>query len=225
MDMFFVYSVWRNESWIYSSVFLLKIRQRVGDQYINAILKAGAVCTSSADKTALGGTWTGTGPYVLKNDRTLTSDRTLAGTLSLPAGSRLRTGSILKAGTTCANVRDTIQISGNWSGTGPFVLSSDRTIDGDIAPYDVEIDAAIAAVNHSFGFERYDEGTVKGTLTVVGSIAQKYRGPVGTFSGSTRLTGYSKDYAFDERMLYLTPPHFIEPANAGFEIITWNESM
>jgi len=26
-------------------------------------------------------------------------------------------------------------------------------------------------------------------------------------------------------MLYLTPPHFIEPANAGFEIITWNESM
>ncbi|MFA5867801.1 MAG: hypothetical protein WC891_07585 [Actinomycetota bacterium] len=93
----------------------------------------------------------------------------------------------------------------------------------DVAPFDVRIDAAIAAVNHSFGFERYSEGNQRGTITLKGSICQRYRGPVGTFS-ATRRTGYYKKYEFDERMAYLAPPHFIEPANAGFEIIKWLES-
>lgn len=92
----------------------------------------------------------------------------------------------------------------------------------DVASYDIEIDAAIFALNHSFGFERYSEGPPKGTIKVVGSIAQRYRGPVGTFSwGGTIRSGYCKDYHYDPRMAYQTPPHFIEPANAGFEITSW----
>jgi hypothetical protein len=94
----------------------------------------------------------------------------------------------------------------------------------DVAPVNIEVDAAIAAVKHSFGYERYNDGAVKGTLTVVGSITQKYRGPVGTFSGSQVVTGYVKDYEFDQRMLYHAPPRFLEPANSGFEIVSWNES-
>lgn len=92
----------------------------------------------------------------------------------------------------------------------------------DVAPDNVEIDAAIFALNHSFGFERYREGPPKGTVKIIGSIAQRYRGPVGTFgSDGRRQSGYAKDYYYDTRMAYETPPHFIEPANAGFEIISW----
>ncbi len=93
----------------------------------------------------------------------------------------------------------------------------------DVAPTNIEIDAAVFAINHSFGYEDYAYD-VKGTLTVKGAIAQRYRGPVGTFYWSgTKASGYSKNYWYDERMLYTQPPHFIEPLNSGFEVIDWNE--
>lgn len=94
----------------------------------------------------------------------------------------------------------------------------------DVAPYNVTVEAAIFALNHSFGFERYNQGSAKGTLTVKGTIAQRYRGAVGTFSGGSRLTGYAKNYWYDERMKYDEPPHFVEPLNAGFEITDWQET-
>lgn len=190
-----------------------------------SILKAGTTCTNVNDKTALGGTWTGAGPYTLSTDRTTSSDRILAGSLNVTAGTRLRTNSILKTDAICANIDDVDTIGGNWSGVGPYVLTGEKTLNGDVAPQNIEIDAAIAAVNHSFGFERYEEGDPKGTLTVRGSMTQKYRGPVAMFSGSINIHGYNKDYIFDPRMEYLTPPHFIEPANAGYEIVTWNEGV
>ncbi len=60
------------------------------------ILKANSVVFSSFDVTALGGTWTGTGPFTLSADRTLTSPITIAGLLSLAFGSTLVTGTTLK---------------------------------------------------------------------------------------------------------------------------------
>jgi hypothetical protein len=95
----------------------------------------------------------------------------------------------------------------------------------DVAPYNIEINAAIFAVNHSFSYEKYYYGPPKGTITLKGALVQKYRGAVGTFyrSGKKR-SGYSKDYYYDERMLYTEPPHFIEPLNSGFEIIKWEET-
>lgn len=90
----------------------------------------------------------------------------------------------------------------------------------DVAPYNLEINAAIFSLNHSFGYEDYRYG-LKGTLTIRGAIIQRYRGPVGTFSGNTKRSGYSKNYFYDERMIYEEPPHFIEPLNAGYEIIKW----
>lgn len=89
----------------------------------------------------------------------------------------------------------------------------------DVAPYNIEINAAIFAVNHSFGFESYDKGSRKGTITLCGSLAQRYRGPVGLIN----TTGYVKNYNYDQRMLYSEPPHFIEPLDAGFEISSWEE--
>lgn len=100
--------------------------------------------------------------------------------------------------------------------------SSERN---NVAPTNITIYAAIFATNNSFEFDRHDEGTAKGTINFFGSITQKYRGAVGTFySGSSqRATGYSKNYWHDPRMAYLSPPHFLEPLNAGWVLSGWHE--
>ncbi len=81
-----------------------------------------------------------------------------------------------------------------------------------------QIDAAILAINHSFIVDHYDCGTTHGTLTVNGAIAQKYRGAVGTFSGSGPVTGYVKNYNYDDRLRYETPPHFLDPVQVAWHV-------
>ncbi len=100
--------------------------------------------------------------------------------------------------------------------------------DIDVAPFNIEINAAVFAINHSFGYEDpgYNGGNnMRGTLTVKGAIVQRFRGSVGSFwsSSGAKASGYTKDYQYDERMLYEQPPHFIEPLNAGFEIVNWDQ--
>lgn len=93
-----------------------------------------------------------------------------------------------------------------------------------VAPKDITIHAALFALHKSFEFEDYDEGSRLGKITLVGSICQYRRGAVGTFGSSWGWndTGYeSKDYTHDRRMAYDTPPHFLEPVNAGWEIVSW----
>jgi hypothetical protein len=80
------------------------------------------------------------------------------------------------------------------------------------------IDAAILAISHSFIVDHYDCGNALGTLTVNGAISQKFRGPVGTFSGSSVVTGYSKNYNYDDRLRYLEPPHFLDPVQVAWHI-------
>ena len=88
---------------------------------------------------------------------------------------------------------------------------------------DVHIEAAILSVRHSFTVSRYDEGDPLGTLHVTGAIAQKYRGPVGTSSGGSPNTGYEKDYVYDDRLRYLSPPHFLDPVDSAWRVATWAE--
>jgi Tfp pilus assembly protein PilX len=80
------------------------------------------------------------------------------------------------------------------------------------------IDAAILAISHSFIVDHYDCGNPLGTLTVNGDISQKFRGPVGTFSGSGIVSGYTKDYNYDDRLRYLEPPHFLDPVQVAWHI-------
>lgn len=78
----------------------------------------------------------------------------------------------------------------------------------------LRIDAAILAIEHSFIVDHYDCGAGLGTLTVNGAIAMKYRGPVGTIGSA----GYLKNYTYDDRLRYLQPPSFIEPAESDWVI-------
>jgi hypothetical protein len=87
------------------------------------------------------------------------------------------------------------------------------------------IDAAILSLNHSFYVQNWNRGSPLGTLTVNGVIAQKFRGPVGTFSGSggTINTGYAKAYSYDTRLKYLTPPYFLNPLQSAWVRLSFGE--
>lgn len=89
--------------------------------------------------------------------------------------------------------------------------------------YDRRIDAAILSVAHTFMVQHYDKFRDRGTLTVNGAIAQKFRGPVGTGSGGSVSTGYAKNYQYDERFRYSGPPKFLSPVTTTYGINVWVE--
>ena len=78
---------------------------------------------------------------------------------------------------------------------------------------DTRIDAAILSNQHSFIVDNWGYAPAAGDLTVHGAIAQIFRGPVGTGSGATISTGYVKDYWYDDRLKYASPPYFVDPVN------------
>ena len=66
--------------------------------------------------------------------------------------------------------------------------------------------------------------SVEGTLTVYGSIQQNSRGAVGTFGGGRIQTGYSKDYNFDPRLALYSPPYYLTPGTASWNLDSSAES-
>ncbi len=75
----------------------------------------------------------------------------------------------------------------------------------------VQIAGSIQTLQHSFFVQSYNKGSNQGSLYVRGSIAQSWRGIVGTGSGTT---GYFKDYGYDKRLRYAAPPYFPQWTNA-----------
>ncbi|WP_340537187.1 pilus assembly PilX family protein [Nocardioides sp. GXZ039] len=76
----------------------------------------------------------------------------------------------------------------------------------------VTLSAAVLTLQHSFTVQYYQRGAKLGTLKVYGSLAQRFRGPVGTSGGS----GYLKNYNYDTRLRYSPPPYFLDPVRSGW---------
>ncbi len=89
------------------------------------------------------------------------------------------------------------------------LVAQNNVIVSSSAPYNLEIDGYIVALNSSFTVENYWSG-LKGVLTVFGGITQERRGPVSTFNPATnqKVSGYTKDYNYDERLEDVAPLHF-----------------
>lgn len=83
----------------------------------------------------------------------------------------------------------------------------------------VTIHAAILALQHSFIVDNYQCGAQLARLTVRGAIVQKYRGPVGL----TGTSGYTKDYWYDDRFRYRSPPYFLTPVAASWDVVRQHE--
>ncbi len=77
----------------------------------------------------------------------------------------------------------------------------------------IQISGSIQTLQHSFLVQTYSKGSARGKLYVRGSIAQEWRGIVGTGSGST-MKGYLKDYRYDKRLRFASPPYFPQWADA-----------
>jgi hypothetical protein len=86
----------------------------------------------------------------------------------------------------------------------------------------LEVDAAILSLNHSWAVDNYGCGSSLGTLTVKGAIAQKFRGTVGTSNGAT---GYLKNYQYDDRLVFRSPPSFLDPVQASWRTARYNEQL
>jgi hypothetical protein len=84
---------------------------------------------------------------------------------------------------------------------------------------DPQIYAAMLSVRHGFTVQSYHLGNDLGDLSVFGTIAQLYRGAVGTTGG----TGYLKDYEWDSRLKYAPPPFFLDPVGASWGQKTFGE--
>ncbi|MET0824155.1 MAG: hypothetical protein ABWY79_07355 [Solirubrobacterales bacterium] len=89
----------------------------------------------------------------------------------------------------------------------------------------LRIDAAVLALTHSFIVDNFDCGApIGGTpptagLIVNGVIAQLFRGTVGTTSGGSSVTGYLKNYTYDDRLKVQQPPYLFELASASWRVV------
>ncbi|MBW4042757.1 MAG: hypothetical protein HIU86_11660 [Acidobacteria bacterium] len=84
-----------------------------------------------------------------------------------------------------------------------------------------EIDAAVLSPAHTFQVQNYNAGSPRGTLTMLGSVAQRFRGPVGTGNSNGVVTGYAKDYLYDARFSTVTPPYYLKPTSASFKVSSY----
>lgn len=82
--------------------------------------------------------------------------------------------------------------------------------------FEPTIDAAILSTAHSFIVDNFKCSTHIGNLNVWGSIAQFWRGPVGTGGGSG--SGYTKNYNYDDRLQTLQPPDFLAPTSSSLKL-------
>lgn len=87
---------------------------------------------------------------------------------------------------------------------------------------DCQIYATIMALDKSFKVDNYGAGRPRGTLTVVGGIIQKMRGPVGTawWNGTIR-SGFQKHYTYDMRFKSNAPPFY--PILRRTSVVSWYE--
>jgi Tfp pilus assembly protein PilX len=84
----------------------------------------------------------------------------------------------------------------------------------------LEIDAAIASNGGTFQVQNYNFGAALGTLTVMGSIAQEFRGAVATTSNGSIVTGFTKKYGYDQRLQNTAPPKFLQPVTTTYGVTT-----
>jgi hypothetical protein len=109
--------------------------------------------------------------------------------------------------------------------TYPCVQSTGNSAGNPTNQSGRRIEAAILSLGHVFTVDNYQCGAPMGDLTVIGAIAQKYRGPVGLHSNGTPVTGYMKEYAYDDRLKFRSPPHFLAPVQSAWRVVRATESV
>lgn len=85
----------------------------------------------------------------------------------------------------------------------------------------IDIMGSIYVQNGGFGAENFATRPISGNINLLGGIIQNTRRAVGTFSGTSIVSGFAKRYMYDTRFMTASPPFF--PGTGGFEIVSWYE--
>ena len=93
------------------------------------------------------------------------------------------------------------------------VDSGNNSVLPDTTRINRRIDAAVLSVQHTFQVQNPGNGGTRGTLTINGAIAQKFRGIV-----RSGASGYAKDYNYDARFATRTPPKFLMPVSTTYDV-------
>lgn len=104
--------------------------------------------------------------------------------------------------------------------TWPSSSGSTTSSYKNIAVRNIKIMAAILGIksNSTFGVENIDVLPDMGYVYFTGSRATHLMDAT-----MSQGDGYLEDNTFDYRMIYESPPHFLEPENSGWEIKGWKE--
>lgn len=96
---------------------------------------------------------------------------------------------------------------------------------GTSAPNDINIDAVVMAPHGEFTVDNYATRAPSGVVNLFGGSITDFYGAFGRFSGTNLISGYGRNFVYDERMLAgKAPPYF--PYMANFtSIITPQESF
>lgn len=85
---------------------------------------------------------------------------------------------------------------------------------GTTAPNNLNIHGVVMAPHGVFSVDNYSVGSPRGTATLLGGAITDFYGAFGTFSGSTQVSGYGRNFVYDPRMLEgMAPPYFPYLAN------------
>lgn len=93
---------------------------------------------------------------------------------------------------------------------------------GNTSLANLTIQAAILTTQDSFLVDNWKCDQL-GNLNVTGAIAQNFRGVVGQ-SGSP-YKGYIKNYVYDDRYRYRTPPKFLDPVQSAWRVVRVAEQV
>lgn len=85
----------------------------------------------------------------------------------------------------------------------------------------VDIYASLYSQQGGFGAQNYDTRPNSGYINLYGGISQSTRRAVGTFNDYGTVSGFSKRYKYDERLMTASPPSF--PGTGSFQIVSWYE--
>ncbi|HSW56138.1 MAG TPA: hypothetical protein VLH59_13720 [Ignavibacteriaceae bacterium] len=85
----------------------------------------------------------------------------------------------------------------------------------------INIQASVFSEQWGFGAYNYNGRPVSGDINLLGGIQQNYRQPVGTFDSNGIKSGFTKQYRYDWRLAFMSPPFY--PGTGGFKIVSWYE--
>jgi Tfp pilus assembly protein PilX len=122
-----------------------------------------------------------------------------------------------------------VRVGHHVTRTATQLTNSPETNCTNVSPTvgDVTIDGAVLAVGHSFIVDNFGCGQPLGTVHIKGALAQKFRGRLagtGTSSGGV-TAGYLKDYQYDDRLRFRSPPYFLSPVVSAWHIVRQNEQV